>query len=193
MECLDSAQYRTETGFSFELYVQSLLDQYGISYIGNPKEFGNWCKRTLKGCDIISCGFKIEAKCINKKIYYSWYLRDWKPKTAHIFVVSDLSNLPYDVRRDISKDRKMIVSPHGLVLFLSKIIHREKMIKKLSKDLGIELDANEAMQVIYGLVRLKPQLTSVQSAEYEDFDIFGFIKDGDSAKDKVGWNQYVGA
>ena len=64
---------RLEKGYLFEMYMQMLLEQKNVEYVGNPSNFGKWVKRTNTGHDIKvrtpSGWIKVECKYITKRIY----------------------------------------------------------------------------------------------------------------------------
>jgi len=71
---------RLQKGFAFEMLVQNLLEERGIEYWGNPKDFDLWKQYTACGYDLqvkVKEGYwiKVECKFVLKKVYHSWFVR----------------------------------------------------------------------------------------------------------------------
>ena len=128
---------RLEKGYLFEMYMQMLLEQKNVEYVGNPSNFRKWVKRTNTGYDIkvriSSRWIKVECKFIAKRIYRSWFLRDWDSRTADIFVTSDKFLIPFKIRY---KYPRRIMTVTEFIVWISKEISKCREGNKRSLKIG---------------------------------------------------------
>jgi len=72
---------RLVKGFRFEKYIQAILEEKNIQFVGNPSSFIEWKKTTNTGYDIKlklnQKQIRVECKFLKKRIYPSWFIRDW--------------------------------------------------------------------------------------------------------------------
>lgn len=87
-----------ETGFCGESILWKILDSLEVPYKSNPKQYEAWLETTNTGYDLIVYGKKVEVKFLRKgkRLYPSWFKRDWLSKDCDIIVTSFLSNLSED-------------------------------------------------------------------------------------------------
>ena len=103
-EILKDSYSRLWKGYTFEMFIQDLLTERGIDFYGNPREWREWLKYTNTGYDLIIIfpfskrKIKVEIKYLEKKIYPSWFKRDWESRSADIFVTSDKCFIPSKLR-----------------------------------------------------------------------------------------------
>jgi hypothetical protein len=70
-------------GFNFEVKVNSVLNDVGITHLSNPlDDIKQWKSRQGKGSDfkIPLWNWEIEAKYSDGKVFPSWIDRDWIPR-----------------------------------------------------------------------------------------------------------------
>ena len=134
--CLNSCS-RLEKGYLFEMYMQMLLEQKNVEYVGNPSNFRKWVKCTNTGYDIkvriSSRWIKVECKFIAKRIYRSWFVRDWDSRTADIFVTSDKFLVPFKIRY---KYPRRIMTVTEFIVWISKEISKCREGNKRSLKIG---------------------------------------------------------
>jgi hypothetical protein len=74
---------RDAKGYNFEVKVNSVLNDIGISYLSNPlNNIKEWKSRQGKGSDfkIPLWNWELEAKYSEGKVFPSWIDRDWIPR-----------------------------------------------------------------------------------------------------------------
>jgi len=82
---------RLRIGYNFEMYIQSLLKSYNVSFKGNPSEYALWLAYTTRGKDLSVFGedFEIKYNSPNTTIYDSYLERDWLPRADNIIINDD--------------------------------------------------------------------------------------------------------
>ena len=120
---------RMDKGYEFERYVQELLEEKGIQYVGNPKEWSKWLRYTATGYDIRvyvpSRGWiKVECKLALKHVYHSWFVRDWLSRRASIIVCNDPWKLSYKDRKELERRHIKLLTPTQFLCYITKLIHK---------------------------------------------------------------------
>jgi len=110
-------------GYSFEMFIQRLLDCCNIVFEGNPQNYPYWLSFTNRGFDIkVLTGektwIKVECKFILKPIFPSWFDRDWLSRDADIFVTNDISMIPAECIAKAYSLGKMILTPIQLLNYV---------------------------------------------------------------------------
>jgi len=124
---------RLEKGYEFEMYIQELLEERGIEYSGNPREWSEWLKHTATGFDIrirLPNGkwITIECKFLSKRVYPSWFSRDWDSRTADVFVTSDKFLIPFSIRY---KYPRPIMTVTEFLVWLGKKLRRSRRVTSI--------------------------------------------------------------
>jgi len=114
---------RYEKGYSFEMFIQRLLDCCNIVFEGNPQNYSYWLSFTNRGFDIkVLTGdktwIKVECKFILKPIFPSWFDRDWLSRDADVFVTNDISMIPAECIAKAYSLGKIILTPIQLLNYV---------------------------------------------------------------------------
>jgi len=111
-----SSMNRLWKGYHFEMYIQNLLSSRGVSFYGNPSIFSLWKKYTATGYDLqvkVKEGYwiKVECKFVLKRVYHSWFVRDWLSRKASIIVSNDPWKLSYADRKELQRRGIKLLTP----------------------------------------------------------------------------------
>ena len=118
-----------DKGYEFEMYIQDILEEKRLEYLGNPKEWSEWLRYTATGYDIRvyvpSRGWiKVECKLALKHVYHSWFVRDWLSRRASIIVCNDPWKLSYKDRKELERRHIKLLTPTQFLCYITKLIHK---------------------------------------------------------------------
>jgi len=133
---------RLEKGYEFEMYIQDILGEKRLEYLGNPREWSEWLRYTATGYDIRvyvpSRGWiKVECKLALKRVYHSWFVRDWLSRRASIIVCNDPWKLSYRDRKELDHRHIKLLTPTQFLCYITKLIHKGGNKYTLNKTVGM--------------------------------------------------------
>lgn len=135
----EDSRSRLEKGFDYEKSVWNLLEGYKIEYEGNPKDFCSWKRVVGKPYDLrvftVRKGWlKIECKFTTKRIYHSWFIRDWLSRDANIIVTNNIWNVPYADRGLLKEKGIKLMDTYQFLSYVIRLCKRRVTSLYLNED-----------------------------------------------------------
>jgi hypothetical protein len=118
---------RRQKGFSYEVYIQKLLEANNVEVCGNPSLYREWQDHQIEGYDIairLPNGelLRVECKLVLKGIFPSWFERDWLDREADVYVTNNVYAVPYSCRRRLEANGKKLLSTTEFITYIQKLM-----------------------------------------------------------------------